>query len=229
MSSRQNYVTQNLFPVRCWAFQASEELTNATLEAAKAVDYRSYNTDEMQGGGTGTTDDIQTLEAFRPAMEWIQKCVDTLHFDNGWCCDRLIINKAWCNQARAGAGHHHIPHRHPMSYLSSVFYLTDGAPTVFLDPVDKREWGQLHLDGGPNLDCQYHYHGGPGGLILFPSYMVHGSAPHYEEDLDRFSIAANVFPQGDINMGGWQRPMVNIPKIRGWEILGPLPLKDYKK
>ena len=30
-------------------------------------------------------------------------------------------------------------------------------------------------------------------------------------------------------MGGWERPMVNIPKVRGWDILGPLPLKDYKK
>ena len=228
MSSRQEYNTENIFPIRCWSFQASQELTETTLEAAQEIDYRSYNEDGMGAGGTGTTDDIQTLEQFRPAMEWIQKCVDTLHFDNGWCCDRLIVNKAWCNQARPNSGHHHIPHRHPMSFLSCVFYLTDGAPTIFLDPVDKREWGQLHLDGGLDGGA-FHYHGGPGGLIFFPSYMVHGSAPHYDSEITRFSMAANVFPQGDINMGGWQRPMVNIPKIRGWEILGPLPLKDYKK
>ena len=228
MSSRQEYNTENVFPIRCWSFQASQELTETTLEAAQEIDYRSYNEDGMGAGGTGTTDDIQTLEQFRPAMEWIQKCVDTLHFDNGWCCDRLIVNKAWCNQARPNSGHHHIPHRHPMSFLSCVFYLTDGAPTIFLDPVDKREWGQLHLDGGLDGGA-FHYHGGPGGLIFFPSYMVHGSAPHYDSEITRFSMAANVFPQGDINMGGWQRPMVNIPKIRGWEILGPLPLKDYKK
>ncbi len=228
MSSRQEYNTENIFPIRCWSFQASQELTETTLEAAQEIDYRSYNEDGMGAGGTGTTDDIQTLEQFRPAMEWIQKCVDTLHFDNGWCCDRLIVNKAWCNQARPDSGHHHIPHRHPMSFLSCVFYLTDGAPTIFLDPVDKREWGQLHLDGGLDGGA-FHYHGGPGGLIFFPSYMVHGSAPHYDSEITRFSMAANVFPQGDINMGGWQRPMVNIPKIRGWEILGPLPLKDYKK
>ena len=228
MSSRQEYNTENVFPIRCWSFQASQELTETTLEAAQEIDYRSYNEDGMGAGGTGTTDDIQTLEQFRPAMEWIQKCVDTLHFDNGWCCDRLIVNKAWCNQARPDSGHHHIPHRHPMSFLSCVFYLTDGAPTIFLDPVDKREWGQLHLDGGLDGGA-FHYHGGPGGLIFFPSYMVHGSAPHYDSEITRFSMAANVFPQGDINMGGWQRPMVNIPKVRGWEILGPLPLKDYKK
>ena len=47
--------------------------------------------------------------------------------------------------------------------------------------------------------------------------------------MQRFTIAFNTFPQGDINMGGWQRPMVNVPKVRGWDILGPLPLRDYKK
>ena len=230
MSSRQVYNTENVFPVRCWSFQATEELTNASLEAAKECDYRSYNDDVLATiptRGPGTTDDIQNKEEFKPLMSWIQKCIDTVHFDNGWCCDRIVLNKAWVNWAHPESGHCHVPHRHPMSFISGIFYLTEGAPTLFLDPVDKREWSQLHLDGGPGSDCQYFYHGGPGGLILFPSWLVHGSLSH-TDPIDRYSIAINSFPQGDVNMGGWERPMVNLPKVRGWDILGPLPLKDYK-
>ena len=225
---RQKYTTENLFPIRCFSFKAEPEFNNKTLEAAQNIDYRNYNLDANGRGGVGTTDDIQTLPEFRDIMRWFQQCVDTLHFDNGWCCDRIIVNKAWCNQSRGGSGHHHDAHRHPMSYLSGIYYMTEGAPTIFLDPVDKREWSSLHLDGGPGSDCRFFYHGGPGGLIIFPSWLVHASIENVDP-VDRFSIAFNTFPQGDVNMGGWQRPMVNIPKVRGWDILGPLPLKDYKK
>ena len=82
-----------------------------------------------------------------------------------------------------------------MSYLSGIFYLTKGAPTIFIDPVKDREWGQFHLDGYPDKDCKLFTHLGPGGLIVFPSYVIHGSEPNYE--VDRFSIAFNTFPQGE--------------------------------
>ena len=47
------------------------------------------------------------------------------------------------------------------------------------------------------------------------------------EDVDRYTIAFNTFPQGNINSGGWNQPMVSVDVTSGWSQLGPLKLSDY--
>tara|TARA_A100001388_G_scaffold47960_1_gene31761 strand:+ start:105 stop:773 length:669 start_codon:yes stop_codon:yes gene_type:complete len=221
---RQKYENVPLFPVRCFNFKASSSLVEDTLEKVKKLDYRSYNEPE----GVGTSNDIHTNPEFRGLHDWFQKCIDTLHVDNGWQADRIVVNKSWVNRSDANTGHHHDPHRHPMSYLSGIFYLTEGPPTVFLDPLAQREWAQLHLDGGPARDCRQFIHSGAGGCFIFPSYMIHSSVENYE-DVDRYSIAFNTFPQGNLNSGGWEQPMVTVDVTSGWSQLGPLNLSDYAR
>ena len=219
---RQKYDNIPLFPVRCWNFQASDALVSDTLDKVKKLDYRRYN----EPAGVGTSNDIHRREEFRGLHSWFQQCVDTIHADNGWQCDRLVVNKSWVNRSDAKGGEHHEPHRHPMSYISGIFYLTEGPPTVFLDPIALREWPQLHLDGGPARDCRQFIHSGAGGCFIFPSYMIHSSVENYE-DVDRYSIAFNTFPQGNLNSGGWEQPMVTVDVTSGWSQLGPLRLSDY--
>ena len=221
---RQKYENVPLFPVRCFNFKASSSLVEDTLEKVKKLDYRSYNEPE----GVGTSNDIHANPEFRGLHDWFQKCIDTLHVDNGWQADRIVVNKSWVNRSDANTGHHHDPHRHPMSYLSGIFYLTEGPPTVFLDPLAQREWALLHLDGGPARDCRQFIHSGAGGCFIFPSYMIHSSVENYE-DVDRYSIAFNTFPQGNLNSGGWEQPMVTVDVTSGWSQLGPLNLSDYAR
>ena len=221
---RQKYENVPLFPVRCFNFKASSSLVEDTLEKVKKLDYRSYNEPE----GVGTSNDIHANPEFRGLHDWFQKCIDTLHVDNGWQADRIVVNKSWVNRSDANTGHHHDPHRHPMSYLSGIFYLTEGPPTVFLAPLAQREWAQLHLDGGPARDCRQFIHSGAGGGFIFPSYMIHSSVENYE-DVDRYSIAFNTFPQGNLNSGGWEQPMVTVDVTSGWSQLGPLNLSDYAR
>ena len=221
---RQKYENVPLFPVRCFNFKASSSLVEDTLEKVKKLDYRSYNEPE----GVGTSNDIHANPEFRGLHDWFQKCIDTLHVDNGWQADRIVVNKSWVNRSDANTGHHHDPHRHPMSYLSGIFYLTEGPPTVFLDPLAQREWAQLHLDGGPARDCRQFILSGAGGGFIFPSYMIHSSVENYE-DVDRYSIAFNTFPQGNLNSGGWEQPMVTVDVTSGWSQLGPLNLSDYAR
>ena len=221
---RQKYENVPLFPVRCFNFKASSSLVEDTLEKVKKLDYRSYNEPE----GVGTSNDIHANPEFRGLHDWFQKCIDTLHVDNGWQADRIVVNKSWVNRSDANTGHHHDPQRHPMSYLSGIFYLTEGPPTVFLDPLAQREWAQLHLDGGPARDCRQFIHSGAGGCFIFPSYMIHSSVENYE-DVDRYSIAFNTFPQGNLNSGGWEQPMVTVDVTSGWSQLGPLNLSDYAR
>ena len=179
------------FPVRFFKFRASEELTTSTLEEVKKLQFTRQN----EPAGVGTSGAIQNRKEFLPIHKWFQECIDSLHKKERWHTDRLVVNKSWANRSDAKTGDRHDFHRHPMSYLSGIFYLTKGAPTVFIDPVKDREWGQFHLDGYPDKDCKLFTQLGPGGLIVFPSYVIHGSEPNYE--VDRFSIAFNTFPQGE--------------------------------
>ena len=92
--------------------------------------------------------------------------------------------------------------------------------------LSSKESGDLfYLDG--TVDSELAYHGGAGGLLLFPSYMIHASAPN-SEDVDRYSIAFNTFPSGDINLGGHGLPMARV-KTEGWKNLGPLNLDEYAR
>ena len=171
---RQEYQTQPMFPIRCWSFKAPSGMNNAVLEAAQKLEYRNYNAEY----GVGTSSSILKHRDFFDLHQWFQFCIDTLHIDNGWNCDRIVINKSWVNRSDAGSGHHHAPHRHPMSFLSGIYYMTEGPSTEFRDPLAQREWAQLHLDGAPITDSTQFVRPIPGGLFVFPSYMIHASDPN---------------------------------------------------
>lgn len=218
---RQDYTVKPIFPVNTYLFTAPKALTADTLEKAKQLPYKSFN----EPYGVGTSHDIHKYEQFQDLHRWFQQCVDTIHKDNGWTCDRIVVNKSWVNRSDAGTLHRHDAHRHPMSYLSGIYYLTEGPPTVFLDPIDKREWQQFHLDGGPYTETRIFCHPGAGNLVIFPSWLIHASVEN-DSDIDRYTIAFNTFPQGDLNSGGWDLPMARV-KVDGWAELGPLNLNDY--
>jgi len=220
---RQDYKDIPLFPIRCWSFKAPSKLRIDTLDEMKKLEYRDYNAD----GAVGTSEEMTRLPQFHDIHEWFQHCVDTVHADNSWTCDRIVINKSWANRSDAHSGHHHYPHRHPMSYLSGVWYATEGTATCFVDPVHQREWGQFHLDGGPITDSTQYVHPIPGCLFLFPSYLIHSSEPNHS-NVDRFTIAFNTFPSGSINAGGWDLPMAKVT-VDGWKDLGPLELSKFLK
>lgn len=221
---KQKYNELPMFPVRTFQFKCTEELLEDTYNKVKTLGYRTYNED----GGVGTSSEIQMNPDFEDLHDWFQECIDTLHAYEAWHCDRLVVNKSWVNRSDKETGHRHQPHRHPMSSLSGIFYITDTpeAPTVFLDPIDKREWSAFHLDGGPAVDNKAFYHGGAGGLIVFPSWLVHATVENYSK-VDRYSIAFNTFPQGNVNKGGWDETMANVT-VNNCKKLGPLKLSDYR-
>lgn len=200
----KKYDGVNLFPLRCFSFKASDSLLNDTLEKAKKLEYRKYNPD----GGVGTSNDIQLMPEFAELHLWFQECIDILHADNGWQADRIVVNKSWINRSDAKKGENHAPHRHPMSYLSGIFYLTEGTPTVFLDPLAQRNLAQFDLNGENEETYQY-IHPGAGGCFIFPSYLLHASIENLEKT-DRFTVAFNTFPTGNIREGGWNTPLLKL-------------------
>ena len=158
--------------------------------------------------GVGTSDQLHSSPEFYDIHEWFQQCVDQVHKDNGWQCDRLVVNKSWANRSDARSGHHHSPHRHPMSYLSGIFYLTEGSPTVFQDPLTPRTMNQLEIISG-TYENAVAIEPTVGQLLIWPSWMIHWSVPHHGPE-PRAVIAWNALPDGGINFGPYGQNMVNL-------------------
>ena len=131
-------------------------------------------------------------------------------------CDQLEISIAWFNHAPSQSGWGHPLHRHPMSYVSSVYYITEGAPTIFGDPCTPRTSDTLDVwqdtlmkSDGWNLGINEMYQSNPGKLIIFPSWLHHFSGRQLQ-DFDRWTISFNALPTGKVNTGPYGLPQVNL-------------------
>lgn len=128
-------------------------------------------------------------------------------------CDALDISLCWFNHAPARTGFGHPLHRHPMSYVSAVYYLTEGAPTYFEDPCTPRVtdtldvWMHDFMDRPEGINEKVD--AAPGKLIIFPSWLKHYSGRQME-DFDRWTVSFNAFPVGRINVGPWDMPQLNV-------------------
>lgn len=203
-----------LFPVRLREYRHPdpEELNSKLLDAF--VDYPAMQSNFPEGVITSRPD----LHNFQ--NEHVQRLIaffaDALaeyrnHFK--LYCDNLDIPICWFNHAPAGTGFGHPLHRHPMSYLSAVYYLTEGAPTYFEDPCTPRTSDTLDIFQHDLMDkpegINERVDAEPGKLILFPSWLKHYSGRQLE-NFDRWTISFNAFPVGRINVGPWDCPQLNI-------------------
>ncbi|WP_296820451.1 tetratricopeptide repeat protein [Brevundimonas sp.] len=87
----------------------------------------------------------------------------------------------------------HEDHLHPQGWLSSAFYV-DLPPAV--DAGGREGWikfGEPGVKSDPPLGPEYFVKPEPGMLVLFPSYMWHGTVP-FGGDQPRLTIAFDVVP-----------------------------------
>lgn len=99
---------------------------------------------------------------------------------------------AW--SIRLGASGHHADHIHPRGWISSAFYVS--TPQESADANGKPGWikfGEPGVRTLPKLAAEHHVQPRPGRLVLFPSYMWHGTVPYASED-ERMTVAFDVVP-----------------------------------
>ncbi len=92
---------------------------------------------------------------------------------------------------RMGAGGFHIDHVHPKGWLSSACYVE-----VPRSGNGKEGWikfGQPGVRTMPALEAEYFIEPAPGKLLLFPSYMWHGTVP-FTDPSTRLSVAFDLTP-----------------------------------
>lgn len=96
----------------------------------------------------------------------------------------------WSVRLRPGG--FHISHLHQMGWLSSAFYVALPAA------IDRRregwiEFGRPGVPTAPALQAEHFIKPEPGRLVLFPSYMWHGTVPFSGEE-PRLTIAFDLTP-----------------------------------
>ena len=84
-------------------------------------------------------------------------------------------------------------HMHPMGWFSSAYYvdLPDS-----MDQGNREGWlkfGEPNFEPPEPLEPQYYVQPEPGKLVLFPSYMWHGTVP-FESDQLRTTVVFDVVP-----------------------------------
>tara|TARA_A100001201_G_scaffold54131_1_gene52841 strand:+ start:413 stop:1039 length:627 start_codon:yes stop_codon:yes gene_type:complete len=149
---------------------------------------------------------IHKREEYLPLFEWIQKCINQVKQVEMYDCDYLKVTQSWIN--KSSYGEHLIPHWHPNSILSGIFYLSDHV--VETDFALRDNWyvghpdssGQSYIRLSTCQERQMIFHkveSISGNLILFPAAFRHGVEVNYSEE-DRYTISFNTFPSGNIGI-----------------------------
>ncbi|MGA0607861.1 putative 2OG-Fe(II) oxygenase [Phenylobacterium sp. VNQ135] len=102
------------------------------------------------------------------------------------------MSGAW--SIRLGASGHHADHIHPRGWISSAFYVS--VPEESQDAATMAGWikfGEPGVRTQPKLGAEHFVQPRPGRLVLFPSYMWHGTVP-YTSEAERMTVAFDAMP-----------------------------------
>jgi tetratricopeptide (TPR) repeat protein len=162
--------------------------------------FKAHPLDQSLRGGSQTTQPLLQLDDpaikafFRAVDRPIRDYMNAVGTGNDPLRARITgayrIRGAW--SVRLRATDYHIDHIHPQGWLSSAFYVE--TPSA----VDRGHEGWLALGRPafrtrPALEPERWERPEPGKLVLFPSYLWHGTAP-FSSDETRMSLAFDVIP-----------------------------------
>lgn len=182
----------NLFPTPIFSFK------NSDINNLELIEKLQRYTDKVKTGNIiSSLHSLHDKSEFEYLFQWFKSCLEQVRIEEKYDCDKFEITNSWFNIALAKSNMAINYHRHSMSFFSAVYYLTEGAPTFFEDPVIHRTQAQIEIlrfDYSPFEKIFPE----PGKLVIFPSWMYHYAAPH-TNNFDRYIISFNCLPAGSIN------------------------------
>ena len=88
---------------------------------------------------------------------------------------------------------YHVDHVHPMGWLSSACHIEIPAAVNSGGQEGWLKFGEPGVPTMPRMPAEHFVKPEPGRLVLFPSYMWHGTVP-FSGDQERLSVAFDVVP-----------------------------------
>lgn len=197
--------SHEFFPVKFYSFD-NKDLVAPTLETLMELERGLFNIPNMVETTKG---DLHERKEFTELHQWFEKCLaeikeeEQLQFQGDF-----KVCLSWGNVSGPDSGGCHQAHRHPFAYFSGIYYLTEGSPTVFQDPLTARTMNQMEIISG-TYENAVAIEPTPGQLLIWPSWMIHWSVPHHGPE-PRAAIAWNCLPDGGVNFGPYGQNMVNL-------------------
>lgn len=198
----------SIFPTTIFvsSYTAPDELTKFLLELPenKRFEENTKNEDQVRKLYGFHTEDIYILRN-KECEDLRKRILETaLHYANdimGYKCTGLADTLSWLSIK--APGEQHIPHSHPNSFISGVYYyedVTKETPLIFrkstrtnntfqfIPPFDreKAEKNPTSMETVPILPAK-------GDIIMFPSYLEH-FVPVNNSGVNRGALAFNLMP-----------------------------------
>jgi len=180
-----------IFPTMIHGLDVPKDINEKLLEVITSLKF------EGRGDHPLTTDsNLHKIPELDFYSDYLHKALEDHRVKEKLHCDKLSIASMWSTKTSRGV--FNTRHHHTFFYLSFIHYLTEGAATVFYD--QDKECPPMHLGGGIGSVARFKpgVNVPVGSVLFFPSYIPHSVEPH-DDDYDRYSIAGNVFPDGNIN------------------------------
>lgn len=200
----------DIFPVKIAEF-VNEDLDINRLILKKLTETPFKENGAIHKNANQQTDHyLHKDENFKSLVSWIESCIEQYRKEFAYDCDNFEISTMWANRDKAASGSCHPVHYHNSSFISGVYYVTSGSDLYFKDPLIQRHFNSIGVKS-KLFDPILKYKTSPGKLIIFPSFLEHGTSPHLDP-WDRWSIAFNVWPTGDLNknISGSGNPSVRL-------------------
>ena len=197
----------DIFPTRVYEYRLDDDQAiDQALNYIKTLEFQMYN---YPAGVRTSKGDIHKDPEMQPLINFFLDAIDDVRCELFLQVDELRISLAWANFSPSGSGSGHPLHRHPYSYLSGVFYFTEGSDTVFQDPVDIS-----NLDTLENIRDKFdgpteNFKSERGKLLVFPGWLRHYSNPN-PVGVDRYTMSFNTLPHGRVNAGPMGIPMAQM-------------------
>ena len=137
---------------------------------------------------------LEKREEYSFFYDWVRECLKDYHEHYKLQTENLRICLSWAN--KSPKMNEHRGHFHPNSWLSGIYYVSDGCtPTFFESPVSQRKTGIVVKSDSVLDHNTWQSPSETGCLILFPSWLEHYTAIT-EFGGTRITISLNVMPQG---------------------------------
>jgi Tfp pilus assembly protein PilF len=192
-------------PPGCASQQEFNALLAEHLRGLHSQGFRTHPLDQSLRFGTQTSrsllvDPSPQVRAFLEVLERpIAEYRELIGYDAGHpllARNRGESKLAGCWSVRLNKGGHHVNHVHPQGWISSAYYVS--VPEEVGDAALKSGWikfGEPRMET-PGAEAAHFVQPEVGKLVLFPSYMWHGTTP-IQSGQERLTIAFDVVPTND--------------------------------